>query len=113
MRLPCAVLPLLLGLTTTLAGQAASPAGLAAARRGIEAGSVQYKAAFQRADAGALAQVYDPQGARLNEGGAVIRGRQAITDDVRKFLVRSGPVRVGIETAAVWLVDPDMGVPGT
>jgi uncharacterized protein (TIGR02246 family) len=100
-----ATLLLLLGIAPPLAGQTARPAELAAVRRAIDSGNAAYVAAFRRADAEALAQVYDPEGARLNEGGAVIRGRKAIRADVARFLDRVGPVRVGIETAEVWLVD--------
>ena len=100
-----ATLLLLLGIAPPLAGQTARPAELAAVRRAIDSGNAAYVAAFRRADAEALAQVYDPEGARLNEGGAVIRGRKAIRADVARFVDRVGPVRVGIETAEVWLVD--------
>jgi uncharacterized protein (TIGR02246 family) len=99
---------LLLAGAAPLPGQTtrpAQPAELATARQAIESGNAAYKAAFRRADADALAQVYDPQGSRLNEGGKVVRGRQAIAADVGQFLAKSGPVRVGIETAEVWLVD--------
>jgi uncharacterized protein (TIGR02246 family) len=68
-------------------------------------GTPPYIAAFRQADADALAQVYDPAGARLNDGGKVVRGRQAIAADVRDFLDRVGSVRVSLETAQVWLVD--------
>jgi len=103
------LLMLLLGCAAHAAAQTpnAAPAdsGLAAARRGIDAGNAAYKAAFLRADAQALSQVYDPDGARLNEGGQIIRGREAIKADVAAFVRQVGPVRVTIETAAVWLVE--------
>jgi uncharacterized protein (TIGR02246 family) len=76
-----------------------------AARRSIEAGNAAYVAAFARADPAGVAAVYDLQGARLNEGGVVVRGRDAITRDVRQFVERVGPVKVGLQTAAVWVVD--------
>jgi uncharacterized protein (TIGR02246 family) len=100
---------LLLGLTAPVAvAQTSTPArdtALAGARRAIDAGNAAYKAAFLQADAEALAQVYDADGVRLNEGGVVIRGRTAIARDVAGFVSQVGPVRVTIETAAVWLVD--------
>ena len=63
------------------------------------------EAAFLHSDAEALAQVYDTDGVRFNEGGALLRGRAAIARDVAAFVGQVGPVRVTIETAAVWLVD--------
>lgn len=94
-----------MGIAAPIFGQTAHPAELAAARQAIDSGNAAYKAAFLHADAEALAQVYDPRGARLNEGGAVVRGRPAIAGDVARFLAEAGPVRVGIETAEVWVVD--------
>src|SRR4051812_10093858 len=73
-------------------------------RRAIDAGNAAYIAAFKRADAKALSQVYDPEGARFNEGGVVIRGRDAIADDVRKFVEKAGPVRVTLESKDLWLL---------
>jgi uncharacterized protein (TIGR02246 family) len=105
MNLMYRTLLLLLACAPPLAGQTAPPAELAAARKAIEAGNVAYKAAFLASDAEALARVYDAGGARLNEGGKVIRGRQAIASEVARFLAEVGAVRVGIETAEVWLVD--------
>src|SRR3954467_6244343 len=100
----CTTIPLLLlAIAVPLAAQTVPAA--ASAREGIEAGNVAYIAAFKRADADALAQVYDPNGARLNEGGTVVRGRRAIADDVGKFVNKVGPVRVTLETREVWLVD--------
>jgi uncharacterized protein (TIGR02246 family) len=97
-------IPLLLfALAVPLAAQTAPAA--ASAQAGIKAGNAAYIAAFKRADATALAQVYDPDGARLNEGGTVVRGRRAIADDVEKFVDKVGPVRVTLETKEVWLVD--------
>jgi uncharacterized protein (TIGR02246 family) len=95
---------LLLTVAAPLAAQTGQPADVALARRGIQAGNAAYIAAFKRADANALAQVYDPEGARLNEGGVVVRGRTAIADDVGKFVGKVGPVRVTLETKDLWLV---------
>ena len=96
---------LLLGLASPLAAQGSASSELAEARRGIDAGNAAYKAAFLQADPAALAQVYDPAGARLHEDGAMVQGREAIAADAGKFMTRVGPVQVGIETVQVWLVD--------
>jgi uncharacterized protein (TIGR02246 family) len=85
--------------------RAAPAAELAEVRRAIAAGNAGYIAAFKRADANALSQVYDPQGSRLNEGGVVVRGRTAIVDDVGNFVSKVGPVRVTLETKDLWLID--------
>ena len=44
---------------------------VAAVRRAIDAGNAQYRDAFLAMDAARLAEVYDPRGSRLNEGGQV------------------------------------------
>jgi hypothetical protein len=82
-------LPILFfGLTAPVTAQVAHSrdapqAGDAAAVRPvIDAGNAAYIAAFKRADANALSQVYDPQGSRLNEGSVVVRGRKAIAADM-------------------------------
>ncbi len=93
------------GAVAQTTGPAPAAAALADARRAIDSGNGAYKAAFLRADAQGLAEVYDSDGVRLNEGGVVIRGRAAIARDVAAFVGQVGPVRVTIETAAVWLVD--------
>ena len=94
-----------LGVAAPLAGQTARPADGTEARRGIQAGNAAYIAAFRQADATALARVYDLKGARLNEGGTMARGRSAIAADVGHFVAKVGPVKVGLETKEVWLVD--------
>jgi uncharacterized protein (TIGR02246 family) len=96
---------LLLAAARPLAGQSAPAADLAGTRRAIDAGNAQYRAAFLAMDARALSEIYDARGARLGEGGEVVRGRPAIAADVAAFVSRVGPVRVTIETAEVWLVD--------
>jgi uncharacterized protein (TIGR02246 family) len=95
---------LLLTFAAPVAAQTGQPADVAQVRRGIQAGNAAYISAFKRADANALAQVYDPEGARLNEGGVVVRGRTAIADDVKKLVGKVGPVRVTLETKDLWLV---------
>lgn len=100
---------LLLGLVApAVAAQTPAPAAdteVAEVRRAIDAGNAAYKTAFLHSDAEALAQVYDTDGVRFNEGGALLRGRAAIARDVAEFVGQVGPVRVTIETAGVWLVD--------
>jgi uncharacterized protein (TIGR02246 family) len=95
---------LLLTVALPLAAQTTSPPDVALARRAIQAGNAAYIAAFKGADAQALAQVYDSEGARLNQGGVVVRGRPAIADDVGKLAANVGPVRVTLETKDLWLV---------
>jgi uncharacterized protein (TIGR02246 family) len=99
------LLVLTLVLTRPLVAQDSTAADLASARRGIEAGNAQYRAAFLAMDADRLAAVYDSQGARLGDKGEVVRGRAAIAGDVAAFVSRTGPVTVTIETAQVWLID--------
>src|SRR3954471_21094936 len=99
------LLVLALVLTRPLVAQDSTAADLASARRGIEAGNAQYRAAFLAMDADRLATVYDSQGARLGDKGEVVRGRAAIAGDVAAFVSRTGPVTVTIETAQVWLID--------
>jgi uncharacterized protein (TIGR02246 family) len=95
-----------LAVTAPAAAQTATAGTeVAAVRRAIDAGNAQYREAFLAMDAARLAEVYDPRGSRLNEGGQVVRGRAAITADVGAFVSRVGPVRVGLETAQVWLID--------
>jgi uncharacterized protein (TIGR02246 family) len=97
---------LLLSLSFAPAMAQTSPSPVKAeAQRGIDAGNAAYIAAFKRPDAKALAQVYDPQGSRLNEGGVVVRGRSAIAQDVQKFVDQVGPVRVTLDSKEVWLID--------
>jgi uncharacterized protein (TIGR02246 family) len=96
---------LLLATVAPLAAQTSHSTEDAAVRRSIDAGNAAYIAAFKRADARALSQVYDPQGARLNEGGVVVRGRSAIADDVGKFVAKVGPVRVTLDSKEFWLID--------
>jgi uncharacterized protein (TIGR02246 family) len=103
---------LILGATAALAAQTAAPAA-SDARRAIDAGNAQYRAAFLAGDADALARVYDTEGSRLNEGGAVLRGRAAIAADVGAFIQKVGPVRVEIGTVEVWLVDDTAYETGT
>ena len=93
---------LLLAATSHLSAQTSPSPAVAAAKRGIAAGNAAYIAAFKKADAKALSQVYDPEGARLNEGGQVVQGRDAISDDVGKFVSKVGPVRVTLESKEVW-----------
>ena len=96
---------LLLGLAAPLAAQTAHPSQRDAVRRSIDAGNAAYIEAFKHADAKALAQVYDPQGSRLNDSGVVIRGRKGIIQDVAKFVDQVGPVKVTLDSKEFWLID--------
>ena len=96
---------LLLALPLPLGAQTLQSADVAGAKQGIQAGNAAYIAAFKKADARELSQVYDPKGARLNEGGQVVRGRDAIADDVGKFIAKAGPVRVTLDSKEVWLIE--------
>jgi ketosteroid isomerase-like protein len=105
MRVPALVPLLLIALTPSLVAQTSHSPDIFTVRQSINAGNAAYIAAFKNADAKALSQVYDFRGARLNEGGVVVRGRKAIQDDVGKFVATVGPVRVTLETKEVWLID--------
>jgi hypothetical protein len=70
MRAPgWAAAALLVLLPSVGEAQRADPGALADARRGIDRGNAQYIAAFGRADADGVAEVYDADGVRLNEDG--------------------------------------------
>jgi uncharacterized protein (TIGR02246 family) len=100
-----ALAALFLLLPSAVAAQRADPGPLADARRGIDRGNAQYIAAFARADADGVAEVYDADGVRLNENGEVLRGGQAIAKDVRGLLDQAGPLKVALQTVQVWPVD--------
>ena len=100
------ILPMfLLCLSGPATAQTSHSAERASVQRAIDAGNAAYIAAFKQADAKALSQVYDPQGSRLNEGGVVVRGREAIVQDVGGFVSQVGPVRVTLESKEFWLID--------
>jgi uncharacterized protein (TIGR02246 family) len=112
------LLALSLSLAAPVAAQTAptTPAlspEMIAVRRAIDAGNAQYREAFLAMDAKRLAGVYDPKGSRLGDGGQVVRGREAIATDIAAFVGRAGPVRVGLETAQVWLIDDSAYETGT
>ena len=108
------VLAMSLALAAPAGAQTSAPGGdLAAVRRSIDAGNAKYRAAFLAMDARRLAEVYDPKGSRLNADGKVLRGRSEIAADVRAFVDQVGPVKVGIETAQVWLIDDTAYETGT
>jgi uncharacterized protein (TIGR02246 family) len=73
-------------------------------RAAIDSGNAEYIAAFAKSDAAGVASVYAPDGARLGPGGQAIVGTAQITEDVRAFLSRTGPIRVGLETVDLWVV---------
>ena len=93
-------IPLLLLLAAPVAAQTAHPhlSQRDAVKKSIDAGNAAYIEAFSRADAKALAQVYDPQGSRLNDSGVVVRGRKAIIQDVGNFVAQVGPVKVTLDS---------------
>ncbi len=100
------ILPMfLLCLSGQATAQTSHSAERASVQRAIDAGNAAYIAAFKQADAKALSQVYDPQGSRLNEGGVVVRGREAIVKDVGGFVSQVGPVQVTLESKEFWLID--------
>ena len=70
----------------------------------IDSGNAAYIAAYAQEDATALAQVYDPDGARLSDNGGTARGREAIAASVGAFLSRVGPVQVRLETVDLWVI---------
>jgi uncharacterized protein (TIGR02246 family) len=75
-------------------------------RKAIDAGNAKYIDAFARSDAGALAGLYDESGSRLSPKGVVVRGRPAIAENVAGFMKSvTGPIKVGIETQDLWVVD--------
>jgi uncharacterized protein (TIGR02246 family) len=75
-------------------------------RKSIDAGNAKYIDAFARADAGALAGLYDESGSRFSPKGVVVRGRPAIAESVAGFMKSvTGPIKVSIETQDVWAVD--------
>lgn len=49
--------------------------------------------------------MYDPRGARLNDRGVIVQGRDAIAADVGRFISQVGPVKVALETVEFWVVD--------
>jgi uncharacterized protein (TIGR02246 family) len=75
-------------------------------RKAIDAGNAKYIDAFARSDAGALAGLYDESGSRFSPKGVVVRGRPAIAENVAGFMKSvTGPIKVGIETQDLWVVD--------
>lgn len=92
---------LLLPHVSALEAQESDPAEVRAA---IEAGNAEYIAAYASQKAEALAAVYAPDGARLGNGGSVLRGRDAIAASVGRFMDQAGPVAVHLETVEVWVV---------
>ena len=84
---------------------AQAPDNRSAVMAAIERGNAEYIAAFAQPDAQAFARVYDPQGARFESDGRMIRGRDAIAADFTDFVNRVGPVTVTIKTDDLWVVD--------
>ena len=76
----------------------------AALRRAIDQGNARYISAFAHQQADSLAAVYAPDGARLEDGGRVVHGRDAIAREVGQFMKAVGPVTVELETVEIWQV---------
>ena len=95
------------GLTATshLPGQQRPAAERVAVRAAIDSGNAEYISAFARRDADALARVYTADGARLGRDGEYALGHAAIAAEVRDFVTKVGPVRVTLETVALWIVN--------
>ena len=92
-------------LSSALMSLQAQTPDRAQVRAAIDARNAEYIRAYAQADARALAAVYDDRGARLSRNGQMARGRDAIAEDVGRFVNRVGPVAVTIETADLWVVD--------
>ncbi len=76
-----------------------------AMRRAIDAANLAYLDAFRRADAQALAAVYDPDAAQLRPGGSMVRGRAAIAADLAPLLERIHFISGTITSSSLWRVD--------
>jgi uncharacterized protein (TIGR02246 family) len=98
-RMLTTLVPIVLCAAPVLAQASSDRADVRAA---IDRGNAAYISAFARADAPAVAAVYDPNGARLNEHGAAAQGTDAITRDVADLLKQVGPVKVQLETVEFW-----------
>ena len=93
-----------------LLGPAASvPAAVAEGRDAVweelHRTNALYIKAHADADAAAVAALYDENGARLSRNGQYARGREAITEAVAAGFDRVGPMKVGIQTLDLWVVD--------
>src|SRR5437764_1271350 len=73
-------------------------------RRAVDRGNAAYIKAMKGADAAGVAAVYAADGTRFHEKGAMSRGRDAIRSDLERFLERTGPVAVTIDTLDLWVV---------
>jgi uncharacterized protein (TIGR02246 family) len=96
---------LLLLLVSMSSAQESSDSRASEVRAAVDEGNAQYIAAYAKADAAALAAVYDPEGTKLHANGGVTRGREAIAAEVGEALERVGPIAVTIETVSLWVVD--------
>jgi len=71
----------------------------------IDAGNEAYMEALSIPDARAFTEIFDKQGYRLAGGGEVLKGRNAILNQMGEFFTRVGPVDAVIETEDMWVVD--------
>lgn len=74
-------------------------------QRAIDLGNAAYVDGYARADAPAIALLYDQNGVRLGPGGVVVRGRNAIEEGIRQFLAEVGAVKVVVKTVDLWVID--------
>lgn len=81
------------------------PMDQASLRREIARGNSEWIEAFRAGDAKRLANIFDPSGAMLSEGGKFSRGRNDIHDAIAGTMSRFGPTETTIETDDVWLID--------
>jgi uncharacterized protein (TIGR02246 family) len=94
-----------LGLVLSAAALRAADDPRAEVRRAVDRGNAEYIRAMKEADAAGVAAVYAADGTRFHEKGAMSRGRDAIRSDLGRFLKRTGPVTVTIDTLDLWVVD--------
>ncbi len=81
-------------------------ANIAAARKAIDAGNVEWIAGQKAGDADKMASLFDRDGSQFGAKGRVIRGRKAIHDRFAENFKASGPaLDFTIATLEVWLVD--------
>src|SRR5713226_321614 len=80
-------------------------ANIAAARKAIDAGNVEWIAGQKAGDADKMASLFDRDGSQFGAKGRVIRGRKAIHDRFAENFKASGPaLDFTIATLEVWLV---------
>jgi len=83
----------------------AGPADTAAARAAIDAGNARWIAAFKRADAAGVADLFAIDATQFRRSGAVVRGRTAIQAGFASLFHDNGWADASITTGNIWLVD--------